>query len=43
VTVARAAALPQLRLNGSQSHVVQSARPHCAHSLPNGWNGLTRL
>ena len=26
VTVARAAGLPQLRLNGSQSHVMQSAR-----------------
>jgi outer membrane protein TolC len=41
VTIARAAGLPQLRLNGSQSHVYQSARASAVGQIfnqPNTYN-----
>lgn len=41
VTVARAAALPQLRLNGTQTHVMESARAQAVGSVfnqPNTYN-----
>src|SRR5512138_2500140 len=41
VTTARAAGLPQLRLNGSQSHVIQSARASAVGQIfnqPNTYN-----
>src|SRR6266567_6676883 len=41
VTIARAAGLPQLRLNGSQSHVVQSARASAVGSIFNQPNTYT--
>ncbi|HEU4749310.1 MAG TPA: TolC family protein, partial [Gemmatimonadaceae bacterium] len=41
VTMARAAGLPQLRLNGSQSHVMQSARASAVGSIFNQPNTYT--
>ena len=41
VTIARAAGLPQLRLNGSQSHVMQSARAAAVGSIFNQPNTYT--
>ncbi len=41
VTIARAAGLPQLRLNGSQSHVMQSARASAVGSIFNQPNTYT--
>ena len=41
VTVARAAGLPQLRLNGSQSHVLQSARASAVGAIFNQPNTYT--
>jgi outer membrane protein TolC len=41
VTVARAAGLPQLRLNGSQSHVMQSARASAVGAIFNQPNTYT--
>ena len=41
VTIARAAGLPQLRLNGSQSHVVQSARAAAVGAIFNQPNTYT--
>ncbi len=41
VTIARAAGLPQLRLNGSQSHVVQSARASAVGAIFNQPNTYT--
>ena len=41
VTIARAAGLPQLRLNGSQAHVVQSARASAVGAIFNQPNTYT--
>jgi outer membrane protein len=41
VTIARAAGLPQLRLNGSQSHVMQSARASAVGAIFNQPNTYT--
>lgn len=41
VTIARAAGLPQLRLNGNQSHVMQSARASAVGSIFNQPNTYT--
>lgn len=41
VTIARAAGFPQLRLNGSQSHVMQSARASAVGSIFNQPNTYT--
>src|SRR5688500_6704069 len=41
VTMARAAGLPQLRLNGSQSHVMQSARASAVGAIFNQPNTYT--
>src|SRR5688500_10265129 len=41
VTVARASGLPQLRLNGSQSHVMQSARASAVGAIFNQPNTYT--
>jgi outer membrane protein TolC len=46
VTTARAAGLPQLRLNGSQSHVIQSARASAVGQIfnqPNTYNANATL
>src|SRR5688500_8029748 len=41
VTIARASGLPQLRLNGSQSHVMQSARASAVGAIFNQPNTYT--